>query len=261
MKQLPKISPLILRRLRQPFDHPEWIFELKHDGFRGMANVSHGRCELVSRNGNVFRRFNPLSEALGKLRVKDAILDGEIICIDGEGVSQFNELLFRRGVQYFYAFDLIWLNGNDLRNVRLIDRKERLKKLVIRAGNPSLLYADHVDAYGIDFFRMICEKDLEGIVAKHQASPYASTAKWIKIKNPLTRRASADTNYSKGAAMPKPTSNDALVQRHKQLRATLIQKHSKIAAERIVRLIDTRKKLTIEQIAEAIAAEFLASPV
>ena len=65
--QLPKIAPLTLTRLRKPFDHPEWIFELKHDGFRGMAYVSDGQCQLVSRNGNVFRRFNQLCDSLGRL--------------------------------------------------------------------------------------------------------------------------------------------------------------------------------------------------
>jgi bifunctional non-homologous end joining protein LigD len=184
MKQLPKIAPLTLTRLRKPFDHPEWIFELKHDGFRGMAYVSDGRCQLVSRNGNAFRRFNPLCENLAKLRVKNAILDGEIICIDDEGVSLFNQLLFRRGVQYFYAFDLLWLNGKDLRRLPLIRRKDRLRKLILQADNPALLFADHVDEFGRDFFEMICAKDLEGIVAKHRESRYDARAKWVKVKNP-----------------------------------------------------------------------------
>jgi len=116
--------------------------------------------------------------------VKNAILDGEIICINGDGVSMFNELMFRRGVLYFYAFDLVWLNGRDLRKLGLLERKERLKKLVMQANNPALLYADHIDQYGTDFFRMICDKDLEGIVAKHREHRYDSSAKWIKIKNP-----------------------------------------------------------------------------
>jgi len=78
----PRIAPLILTRLREPFDHPDWIFELKHDGFRGVAYVSDGRCQLVSRNGQAFRRLNPFCENLAQLRVKNAILDGEIICVD-----------------------------------------------------------------------------------------------------------------------------------------------------------------------------------
>ena len=184
MKKLPHITPLMLTRQRKPFDHPDWIFELKHDGFRGVAYIADGKCKLVSRRDNVFRRFNPLCESLGKLRVKNMILDGEIVCLDDNGTSIFNQLLFRHGVQYFYAFDLVWLNGRDLRSLPLLERKERLRKLIIKANNSALLYADHVDQYGIDFFRMICEKNLEGIVAKHRASRYDARAKWIKIKNP-----------------------------------------------------------------------------
>ena len=65
-----------------------------------------------------------------------------------------------------------------------MERKERLKKLILKADSRALLYADHIDGYGVDFFRMICEKDLEGVVAKHRASAYDASAKWIKIKNP-----------------------------------------------------------------------------
>ena len=183
MKKLPHISSLTLTHQREPFDHTDWIFELKHDGFRAVAYISSGECKLVSRRGNVFKRLPTLYESLRKLPVKDTIFDSEIICLDGAGVSGFNELLFRRGQPYFYAFDLMWLNGYDLA-MRLLERKERLKKLILKAPSPSLLYADHLAGYGIDFFNMICEKDLEGVVAKHRASPYDSSAKWIKIKNP-----------------------------------------------------------------------------
>ena len=184
MKQLPHISPLTLTRRREPFDHPDWVFELKHDGFRGVAYISSGECRLVSRNGNVFKRFPTLCESLSKLSVKNAVLDGEIICINGDGVSQFNHLMFRRGVPYFYAFDLMWLNGHDLRSLRLVERKEWLKNIVLRADNPVLLYADYVEQQGVEFFQIICDKDLEGIVAKHRASPYDASATWTKIKNP-----------------------------------------------------------------------------
>lgn len=184
MKLLPHISPLTLIRRREPFDHPDWVFELKHDGFRALAYITEDGCRLVSRRNNIFRRFPLLNESLGNLPVKSAILDGEIVRLDAKGNSLFNELLFRRGQPYLYAFDLLWLNGEDVRKLPLIERKARLKELVRESGNPALLYADHVDGYGIDFFRIICEKNLEGIVAKHRASPYDASAKWIKIKNP-----------------------------------------------------------------------------
>ena len=182
--KLPKISPLTLTRLRKSFDHPDWIFELKHDGFRAVAYISDDGCRLVSRRNNVFKKFNGLTQSLSNLPVKNAIFDGEIVCLGGDGNSLFNELLFRRGQPYFYAFDLLWLNNEDLREYALIDRKRFLKKLIMESKNPALLFADHVAQHGIDFFRMICERNLEGIVAKHRGSRYNTSAKWIKIKNP-----------------------------------------------------------------------------
>jgi len=184
MNRLPQISPLTLRRLREPFDNSDWLFELKMDGFRSIVYVSEDGCRLVSRRTNRFRSFNLLSESLGDLPVMDAILDGELVCLDNDGRSVFNELLFRRSRPYFYAFDLLWLNGRDLRKEPLRRRKDLLKELIMESRNPLLLYADHVDQYGTDFFRMICERNLEGVVAKPRDSRYDSSAKWIKIKNP-----------------------------------------------------------------------------
>jgi bifunctional non-homologous end joining protein LigD len=83
MQKLPKISPVTLKRLAEPFDDPDWVFELKHDGFRGLAYIEAGECKLISRNANVFRCFPQLCESLSKLPVRNAILDGEIICMDG----------------------------------------------------------------------------------------------------------------------------------------------------------------------------------
>ena len=182
MRKLPKIPPLKLTRRREPFDHPEWIFELKHNGLRSVAYISQGACQLVPRRYHALQ-ISGVSEALGKLPVREAILDGELVRLDDDGGGIFNQLMFRRGVPCFYAFDLMWLNGYDLRAMRLLERKERLKKLIMRSNIPSLRYVDHVDGYGVDFFRIICERNLEGIVAKHRASPYSPSAKWIKIRN------------------------------------------------------------------------------
>jgi len=118
--------------------------------------------------------------------VKNAIIDGEIICLDGKGVSQFNWLLSgRRSNQaILYAFDLIWLNGADLRRKPLVERKARLCELVRRSRCPRLLYAQHVDAAGKEFFNEICRCDLEGIVAKRKMGMYREDRPdWLKIKN------------------------------------------------------------------------------
>src|SRR5262249_32829856 len=111
---LSKFQPIRLSRRAEPFDSSDFIYEIKHDGFRALASVQAGECQLVSRNGNVFRGFRELSEWIGRRLKVDAILDGEIVVLDEYGRSQFNDLLFHRGSQYFYAFDLLLLNGEDL---------------------------------------------------------------------------------------------------------------------------------------------------
>jgi bifunctional non-homologous end joining protein LigD len=105
-----------LSRLAEPFNHPDWIFEIKWDGFRSLAFIENGRCRLVSRKGNEFKSFPALNVALpNECRAARAVVDGEIVCLDDSGVSQFSNLLFRRGEPRFYAFDLLSLNGEDLR--------------------------------------------------------------------------------------------------------------------------------------------------
>jgi bifunctional non-homologous end joining protein LigD len=97
MRTLPKIEPMVLSLIPEPFDHPDWIFELKHDGFRAIAYLQNGVCQLVSRRRNEYRSFKRLQTELARtLKVDDAILDGEIVCLDQGGRSMFNELLFRR---------------------------------------------------------------------------------------------------------------------------------------------------------------------
>ena len=118
-----------LRRVFKPFDDPEYIFELKHDGFRALVYLDRGESRLVSRNLKQLR-FDSLKKALAEMPVKSAIIDGEIICIDSQGVSRFNQLLFRRSEPVLYAFDLLWLNGEDLRKLPLLKRKRRLAALL-----------------------------------------------------------------------------------------------------------------------------------
>jgi bifunctional non-homologous end joining protein LigD len=87
---------MTVSRIPAPFDHPDFLFELKHDGFRSLAYISDGRCELVSRKRNHYKSFDSLKIALAQLKAADVILDGELVCLDGDGCSQFNQLLYRR---------------------------------------------------------------------------------------------------------------------------------------------------------------------
>jgi len=103
---LPRIHPMRLRLVGKPFDHPDYIFELKHDGFRAVAYMQNGECKLISRNLNNLR-FNSLKKELAKLPVGNAIIDGEIVCLDAQGVSQFYQLLSRKAEPDFYRFRLV----------------------------------------------------------------------------------------------------------------------------------------------------------
>jgi bifunctional non-homologous end joining protein LigD len=171
-------------RISEPFDHPDFLFELKHDGFRSLAYISGGRCDLVSRRKNHYKSFDSLKTALAKLNAADAILDGELVCLDGEGYSQFNRLLYRRAEPVFYVFDLLWLNGADLCTLPLIERKKQLHKLIAKSRCDRVIFAQHIVKRGIALYQEICDRDLEGMICKRKDSVYSSTGYWLKVLNP-----------------------------------------------------------------------------
>jgi bifunctional non-homologous end joining protein LigD len=173
-----------LSLIRQPFDHPDFLFELKHDGFRALAYINDGHCELVSRRRNSYKSFQDLRDNLAKLKAKNAVIDGEIVCLDAEGRSIFNELLFRRGCPIFYAFDLLYLNNRDLRQLPLLERKEKLRALIEKSGLPDVICGKYVEGRGVDLFNEVCQRNLEGGVAKRKTGTYATVSGWLKIKNP-----------------------------------------------------------------------------
>jgi bifunctional non-homologous end joining protein LigD len=181
---LPCIQPINPARIASAFDHQDWVFELKHDGFRAVAYIEDGSCRLISRKQIQYKSFPALAQALAKLPVKTAILDGELVVLDQNGRSQFLQLMRRRRADAcFYAFDLLWLDGEDVRQLPLIERKRRLRRLI--RGHDRLLFADQIQGSGIELFQAICARDLEGIVAKHRLGPYeAMPMTWFKILNP-----------------------------------------------------------------------------
>jgi bifunctional non-homologous end joining protein LigD len=179
-------TPLTLGSQGQPFDDPDWLYEIQHDGFRALAVVENGRCRFFSRNKHRLTGFRDLAEAIVKeLNVESAILDGELVATDGRGRTVFAALMQRSRTVRYYSFDLMWLNGEDLRRLPLRRRKEKLKQ-VMPSRSPHLLYVDHTKGAGTELYRLACQLDLEGIVAKKADSPYDDMAKgnWIKIKNP-----------------------------------------------------------------------------
>jgi bifunctional non-homologous end joining protein LigD len=181
---LPQIEPMKLSRVAAAFDDADFLFELKHDGFRCLAYIAEGRCDLVARRTNYYQRFDSLKAALANLKVTDAILDGELVCLDDEGKSRFNQLLRRRAEPAFYAFDLLWLNGKDLRQLPLIERKKRLRQLIGKSDCERIIYVQHIEMCGCVLYRAICKKDLEGIICKKKNGTYSVSGQWSKVLNP-----------------------------------------------------------------------------
>src|SRR5690348_12334993 len=165
-----QFQPMPLLKRSSPFDHADWLFELKYDGFRALAIIEHGRAQLLSRNGHPFASFSALAESISdSLPNMRAVIDGEICSLDRRGRPQFKNLLFHRGNPCFFAFDLLTCDGHDLRTERLIDRKQELRRLLARSPATSpLKYTEYIDGCGMALFQRICELDLEGIVAKHK---------------------------------------------------------------------------------------------
>jgi bifunctional non-homologous end joining protein LigD len=130
-------------------------------------------------------RFSSLALFIDRELTVQAVLDGEVVCLDREGRPRFYQLMFGRGDPVFVVFDILALEGRDLRERPLMKRKQILRRLIPRRS-PFLLFADFIEARGCDFYRLVCARDLEGIVAKWKAAPYrpaAPLSSWLKIKN------------------------------------------------------------------------------
>jgi bifunctional non-homologous end joining protein LigD len=184
---LPRVQPIAPIRRTDPFDDPEWLFDLKYDGFRALCYLEQGRCHLVSRKGNPMHRFEglcePIAASLVASDVSDAILDGEVIAADATGRPQFCDLLRTTRAPAYVAFDLLWLNGADLRSLPLIERRWHLQN-ILTEESAIISEALSVMGTGHKLFELMCAHDLEGIVAKRLKDPYGSRVRWLKIKNP-----------------------------------------------------------------------------
>ena len=172
---------------REPFNDPDWLFEPKGDGFRALAYIDGHRCRLISRRGNMFKSWDLLCEKLAHaVRCDDAVIDGEIVCLRSDGRSYFDDLMFRHGEwPMLMAFDLLSLNGRDLRQKPLHERKQLLAGIMPFVESRIRL-VEGIRERGVDFFRVACEHDLEGIVAKWKDGTYTSGPRtsWLKIRNP-----------------------------------------------------------------------------
>jgi len=181
---LPQIDPIALATRADAFDDPEWLFEPKYDGFRGLVYASQLGCEIRSRRDFRFDRFDELCNRVARvLGAREVILDGEIVSLDRKGKPVFRDLLRGEGFLAFAAFDLLWLDGDDLRPLPLAERKRRLTDLLPADTGP-LYKILTLEEHGRALFSAITKMDLEGIVAKRKGDPYRSATTWYKIKNP-----------------------------------------------------------------------------
>ena len=156
---------MALGSAKAPFSHPDWLFELKYDGFRALAHIDGKRTQLVSRNGHPFASFSDLGHAIAAALpyTQRAVLDGEIVCLDRKGRPQFKDLLFRRGVPCFFAFDLLY-DGKDRRRDAVVERKLELRRMIGRFSRTSRLrYADHIWKRAQSFFAMSVSWILKGL--------------------------------------------------------------------------------------------------
>lgn len=182
------IPAMLAKETNEPFSSPEWLFEIKWDGYRAVAELSKTDVQLYSRKGTSFLHDYPLVvNELKKMKL-NAVLDGEIVVLNDEGNPDFQKLqYYAQNTQYpilYYVFDLLELNGEKLYDQSLVERKDLLQRLLKKSE--IVKYSDHVMEAGEAFFDVAKSKDLEGIIAKKADSHYypgKRTADWLKIKH------------------------------------------------------------------------------
>lgn len=183
------VTPQLAQLVGQAPSGPEWIHEIKYDGYRTLCRIQNGKVRLITRSGLDWTKKYPLvAAAARKLQVKDALLDGEIVWLDEEGHSNFqglqNALMEKHSDRLvYYVFDLLHLNGKDLRELPLVARKEVLKELLGKKSS-KLLYSEHWQSGGERMYREACRLRLEGIVSKRAEGAYVSgrDPSWQKTK-------------------------------------------------------------------------------
>jgi bifunctional non-homologous end joining protein LigD len=184
----PFIEPCLPSIAERPPSGSNWIHEIKHDGYRLMAWCNAAGIRLLTRRGHDWAsRFPLIVQAVDALRLRSCLIDGEAVCCDDDGLPVFQKLRQRRDDRYvfLYAFDLIELDGKDLRGEPIEQRKAALAKL-LRGAKLGLQLNEHIAEPGNVVFRHACRLGLEGIVSKRLGSRYVSgrSRDWLKFKNP-----------------------------------------------------------------------------
>jgi bifunctional non-homologous end joining protein LigD len=194
-----RVEPMLATLADHPFSDPNWLFEIKWDGVRALARIESGALALRSRNAvDITKRYPELASLPDALAARQAILDGEIVALDAQGHSSFERLQERMHVRapsenlvsqirvVYFAFDLLYCDGYDLREAPLLERKQLLQRLLYTSER--FRYADHQLEHGKELFALAEQNGLEGIVAKRADSPYVSDRSpyWVKLKSTKT---------------------------------------------------------------------------
>jgi bifunctional non-homologous end joining protein LigD len=182
-------EPCIPTQADTPPSGPGWLHEIKHDGFRLIACGDGAGVRLITRNGHDWTgRYPTVANAVGRLNCRSCVIDGEVVILDDVGRAVFDRLQHGSRVKpeaILFAFDLIELNGEDLRRESLLTRKSTLLSL-LKGAPHGIVYNEHIEGDGAMIFRHACRLGCEGIVSKRADSTYRSgrSRDWIKTKAP-----------------------------------------------------------------------------
>jgi len=188
------IKPMLAKLHEAAFDDPNWIYEIKWDGYRAIAETNKKEPRLYSRNGLSFSSEYPLVvQELKKIKT-DAVLDGEIVVLDADGKPSF-QLIQQYGENpnvslCYMVFDCLYVNGKSIEDKPLLERKEILRKLL--PDSEVIKYCDHISTQGIAFFKAMKKQKMEGMIAKRADSVYNENARstdWLKVKNVVMEEA------------------------------------------------------------------------
>ena len=182
------VRPMLATRTNAVFSKPGWIYELKWDGYRLLANVHQGKVNIYSRNGISYNlKFQKICRELQNIPY-DAILDGEVVVVNEEGIPEFQKLQNynedTEGELRYYVFDLLFLNGHDILHLPLLERKSLIEDVI--AGLDHVFYCDHLESMGNTFYDQAVAAGMEGIIAKKADSTYTPgirTENWLKIRS------------------------------------------------------------------------------
>jgi bifunctional non-homologous end joining protein LigD len=187
--RLVTVEPCIPTQADRPPSGPGWVHEIKHDGYRIIARRDGAGVRLITRNGHAFtERYPKVAAALDRLPCRSCVIDGEVVIVDEEGRAVFDRL--QNGPRtkpeaILFAFDLLELNGQDLKREPLLTRKTTLLSL-LKGAPAGIVFNEHLEGDGVMIFRHACRLGCEGIVSKRSDSPYrpGRSRDWIKTKAP-----------------------------------------------------------------------------